>query len=192
MLYTYFVRLSEGFGGEMSSQKARDERLEYLRVFSCFMVIMGHIANWYMRAYPNLSMDSYVLAILVNGVCRVSVPIFFMISGALILEQPTDFKKNKKRTLNMLSKTVIWTVIYIVWDFLYLGEKYEIREMFSTPVRVHFWFLFVMVGIYATIPLWRKLVDGASKDLLRYFSILFIIISVSLLNCLQSKLIKFW
>ena len=158
----------------MSNQANKDERLEYLRVFSCFMVILGHIANWYMREYPDLPMHSYIYSIFVNGICRVSVPIFFMIIGALILEQQTDYKKNIKRTLNMLSKTVVWTLVYIVWNFLYLGDKYELKTMFSQPVRVHFWFLFVMVGIYATIPLWQKLVSGDSKELLRYFSLLYI------------------
>jgi len=140
------------------------------------MVILGHIANWFMRAYPDIEMSSYVGAVLLNGVCRVSVPLFFMISGALLLEQRTDYKKNTKRTLNMLSKTVLWTAIYIVWDFLYLGDEYIFRDMFATPVRVHFWFLFVMVGIYATVPLWQKLVSGDSQELMRYFSIAFLVI----------------
>ena len=161
----------------MSKPKNLDERLEYLRVFSCFMVILGHIANWYMRAYPDLSMSSYIGGILLNGICRVSVPIFFMISGSLLLEQPVNYKKNTKRTINMLIKTVLWTLIYIVWDFLYLGDKYKYvwHDMFEEPVRVHFWFLFVMVGIYATVPLWQKLVSGDSKELMKYFSIGFII-----------------
>lgn len=159
----------------MSKRENIDERLEYLRIISCFMVILGHIANWYMRAYPELPMYSYVGAVLLNGVCRVSVPIFFMISGSLLLEQPTNYKKNSKRTLNMLSKTIVWTIIYVVWDFLYLGQDYKLRSMFEEPVRVHFWFMFVMVGIYATVPLWQKLVSGDSRELMKYFSIGFII-----------------
>ncbi len=160
------------------SNNGKDQRLEYLRVFSCFMVILGHIANWYMREYPNLPIDSYVCALAFNGICRVSVPIFFMISGALLLEKPINLKKSINRTSNMLLKTVIWTLIYIVWGFLYLNEKYNFQEMFATPVRVHFWFMFVMVGIYATVPFWQKLVSDAPKELLQYFSILFIAISV--------------
>ena len=160
------------------SNNGKDQRLEYLRVFSCFMVILGHIANWYMREYPDLPMDSYVCALFFNGVCRVSVPIFFMISGALLLEQPINLKKNINRTGNMLLKTILWTLIYIVWDFFYLNLKYDFHEIFSTPVRVHFWFMYVMVGIYATIPFWQKLVRDASKELLQYFSILFIAASI--------------
>ena len=152
----------------------KDEKLEYLRVISCFLVILGHISNWYMREFPELPMNSYICALLFNGICRVSVPLFFMISGALILEQPTDYKKNTKRTLSILSKTVMWIAVFMIWDFLYLGDKYDLKMIFTSPIRVHFWFLYVMFGIYLTIPLWQKLVSGESKKLMLYFSVLFI------------------
>ena len=119
-------------------------------------------------------MNSYICALLFNGICRVSVPIFFMISGALILEQTVNYKKSLKRTGDILIKTVVWSVIFIIWDFFYLAESYNFQLMFAVPVRVHFWFLYVMVGIYLTVPLWQKLVSGASKELVRYFSIVFI------------------
>ncbi len=138
-------------------------------MFSCFFVILGHISNWYMREFPELPMDSYICAVLFNGICRVSVPIFFMISGALMLEKGTDYQKNNKRTFNLLVKTVVWTVIFIVWDFFYLGETYKLKEIFSNPVRVHFWFLYVMIGIYLTIPFWRKLVEDMPDALIKYF-----------------------
>ncbi|MBE6687093.1 MAG: hypothetical protein E7591_07660 [Ruminococcaceae bacterium] len=167
------MRLSSTCYG-VSKISQRDERLEYLRVFACFGVILGHISNWYMRAYPDLPFDSYICASVFNGLCRVSVPIFFMISGALILEQNTDYKKNTKRALSILIKTVVWTIVFLIWDYFYLGERYDIHEIFAVPIRVHFWFLYVIFGIYLTVPLWQKLVKDASKELIKYFSVLFI------------------
>lgn len=155
----------------------RDERLEYLRVFSCIFVVLGHIANWYMREYPGLAMNSYICGLLLNGICRVSVPIFFMISGALLLEQATDYKKNTKRLVSMLIKTVMWGTIFIIWDYLYLGDMYDFKMILTLPVRVHFWYMYVMIGIYITIPLWQKLVSGDSKVLLKYFAGVFFVIT---------------
>lgn len=129
-----------------------------------------------MREYPDLPMNSYICSVLYNGICRISVPIFFMISGALLLEQPTDLKKNTKRLISMTLKTIAWGLVFIVWDYFYLGEIYSFKGLFSTPVRVHFWYLYVMVGIYITLPLWQKLVSGDSKKLMKYFSIAFIIL----------------
>lgn len=162
--------------GKLMNVRKKDERLEYLRIISCAFVVLGHITNWYMRAYPDMPMDSYVYSVFFNGVCRVSVPIFFMISGALLLEQPIDYKKNTKRTANFLLKTVVWTLVYMVWDYVYLGAKYDMHMIFDTPIRNHFWFMYVMVGIYLTLPLWQKLVSGDSKELLRYFTVIFILV----------------
>lgn len=145
-----------------------------MRVFACFFVIFGHIANWYMREYPDLPMTSYAVSLMINGICRISVPIFFMISGALILEKPVDLKKNTMRSAGMLIRTVIWTVVYVVWDYFYLGDNYYLNTIFAVPVRTHFWFMYVMVGICITTPFWQKLVRGSSKELMYYFSIIFI------------------
>lgn len=152
----------------------KDQRLEYLRVFSCLFVVLGHIANWYMREYPNLAMSSYIYSLIFNGICRVSVPIFFMISGAIFLERPIDYEKTVKRTSDILIKTVVWTFVFVIWDYFYLGQSYSFQLAFSVPVRPHFWFMYVMVGIYATLPLWQKLVSGEPKKLLYYFFQLFI------------------
>jgi len=155
----------------------RDERLEYLRVFSCIFVVLGHIANWYMREYPDIAMNSYMCGLLLNGICRISVPIFFMISGALLLEQNIDYKKNTKRAVSMLIKTVMWGILFLLWDYMYLGDGYSFKMLFAVPVRVHFWYMYVMIGIYITVPLWQKLVGGDSKTLLKYFAIVFIAIT---------------
>jgi len=127
-----------------------------------------------MRAYPKLPMNSYICALLYNGICRISVPLFFMISGALLLEKPIDYQKSNRRTISIFIKTALWTLIFLVWNYFYLGQRYALTDIFSSPVRVHFWFLYVLFGIYLTLPLWQKLVSGEDKRLIRYFSILFI------------------
>lgn len=76
----------------------------------------------------------------------------------------------------MTLKTIAWGLVFIVWDYFYLGEIYSFKGLFSTPVRVHFWYLYVMIGIYVTVPLWQKLVSGDSKKLMKYFSIVFLIL----------------
>ena len=152
----------------------KDERLEHLRVISCCFVILGHIANWYMREYPDLPLNSYICGLIVNGICRISVPVFFMISGALLLEQTINYKKSLKRTGSMLFKTIVWTLVFMVWDYLYLDDAYDLQQIFTTPIRVHFWFMYVMVGICLTTPLWQKLVSGDSEKLMYYFSVTFI------------------
>ena len=77
----------------------RNRRLDLLRVISMVMVIIIHIANYYCRAYSNISKVSYLGALIFNTISRISVPIFFMISGATLLNKEYDKIKNKHRII---------------------------------------------------------------------------------------------
>ena len=61
----------------------RNFHLDQMRVIACIMVIAIHVCNIYNRAFPDLPHTDYIIAALINAASRVSVPIFFMISGAL-------------------------------------------------------------------------------------------------------------
>ena len=60
------------------------------------LVIVIHMSNFYCRAYGDISNVSYLGATIFNGLARISVPIFFMISGALLIKGEHDDKKYKK------------------------------------------------------------------------------------------------
>ena len=64
-----------------------------MRVIACIMVIAIHVCNIYNRAFPDLPHTDYIIAALINAASRVSVPIFFMISGALMAGRTPDLEK---------------------------------------------------------------------------------------------------
>ena len=57
------------------------------------MVITIHVANVYSRSFGFISNKSYIFSLIYNTVSRISVPIFLMISGALLVDR--GFNKNK-------------------------------------------------------------------------------------------------
>lgn len=77
--------------------KNRNYKLDYLRVIAMIMVVIIHIANYYCRAYSEIERESYIGALIFNAVSRISVPFFFMISGATLLNKKYDKCKNKDR-----------------------------------------------------------------------------------------------
>ena len=78
--------------------KERNYRLDLLRVIAMIMVIIIHIANYYCRAFDDIDKISYMGALIFNTISRISVPIFFMISGATLLSK--EYDKNKRQTVN--------------------------------------------------------------------------------------------
>ena len=82
--------------------RRRDYRLDQLRVISMIMVIVIHIANYYCRAFNDIDKISYLGALIFNTISRISVPFFFMISGAALLNREYDKRKNKDRIIKKL------------------------------------------------------------------------------------------
>ena len=77
----------------------RNFHLDQMRVISCIMVIAIHVCNIYNRAFPDLSQIDYSIAAFINSFSRISVPIFFMVSGALMAGREPNIKKSLDRFL---------------------------------------------------------------------------------------------
>ena len=73
------------------------------------MVIIIHIANVYCRSFGMISTKSYLISLIFNTICRVSVPIFFMISGTLLLDR--EFNKSKFYSLQDIIVLLVITIV---------------------------------------------------------------------------------
>ncbi len=160
--------------GEQKNGKnqKRDYNIECLRVVSCFFVVCIHVANYYSRGYGEISMASYVFSLMVNGVARTAVPVFFMISGSLLIPEPVSLKKCLKRTLQMSGTLILWSGIYLVWNAYYRGTEYSFRQILDRPVKLHLWYLYVLIGIYLVLPFLQSMFDHMPKSLYPYFALL--------------------
>lgn len=57
--------------------------IDNLRGIACLMVVMIHTTTWYITNAQSISPVNWDLANVLNSASRVSVPLFFMISGYL-------------------------------------------------------------------------------------------------------------
>lgn len=155
--------------GEEKMKREKNYNLEMLRILACFFVVCIHVSNYYCRGYSEISKGSYLFAVLIDGICRVAVPLFFMISGALLLPEAPDSKKNIRRIRRMLVVLVVWSIVYYFWNRWYRGEGYDFVMILDRPVKLHLWYLYVLIGIYLILPFLQKMVQNLSEGLLWYF-----------------------
>ena len=95
------------------SQK-REYAFDALRVIAMIMVVVIHVANVYTRSFSSISSSSYVVSLIFSTFSRVSVPIFFMISGALLLDRKFDTKKYLKRIKKFILLIIVWDLVYLI------------------------------------------------------------------------------
>ena len=80
--------------------KERNYNLELIRMISFIFVIVIHVSNYYCRAYGDITIGEYSFSLLLNLLARISVPCFFMITGALLLGREESLHKQASFTFS--------------------------------------------------------------------------------------------
>jgi surface polysaccharide O-acyltransferase-like enzyme len=139
----------------------KDYGLDLMRICAMLLVIVIHVSNYYSRSFTDIDSFSYFFATIFNGLARVSVPIFFMISGALLIPKVDNFDQYKKRVFKLLVTLVVWSFIYYLWNKYVMNYNiYLLSSIFTTifePSKAHLWFLYALIGIYLVLPFIRKM-----------------------------------
>lgn len=169
--------------------KKREYAFDILRVISMIMVIIVHVANVYCRSFGLIGNKSYLIALIFNTISRVSVPIFFMISGALLLDRKFNKEKWFKRVLKYILLIVVWDIIYLIWEYFYLGITYDkLYMLIIDPYRAHLWFLYTILVLYTIQPLLKLLMDKSSATLKIILLTIWVLLSLgSMINPYVAK-----
>ena len=105
----------------------RNLRIDYFRLILCLLVIPIH-------TQPLFAEDSLVGWLISNGISRIAVPCFFIISGYFAYTKFDNIKSERKHLLHLF-------VVYIVWSLIYLPTYYG-------DVEPHSFITFVLFGYY--------------------------------------------
>lgn len=138
----------------------KNYNLEIIRILSCIFVIVIHVTNYFCRAYGEITQGEYVFALALDTIARVSVPCFFMISGALLLGREEPLKKHGKRLLRFLIALAVWSAVYYLWNTCYMKTDYQLKEILYVPTEPHLWYLYAMIPIYMTLPFFQVMCKG--------------------------------
>ena len=132
--------------------KEKNYNLELIRLISFILVIVIHVTNYFCRAYGEITQGEYIFSLALDTAARVSVPCFFMISGALLLGRQEPLRKHLRRLARFLIVLAVWSAVYYLWNRFYMGTPYELRDILTEPTEAHLWYLYAMIPIYLTLP----------------------------------------
>jgi surface polysaccharide O-acyltransferase-like enzyme len=153
--------------------------LDNLRVNATIGVILIHASATILFRFTSVSADYWWFANVYNGGYRYVVPIFVMLSGALLLPREEAIvpflKKSFMRIIvpflfyNFIFSLFNWQVrlrgkTFGMWDGLnWLGEQY------FHGASYHFWYIYMIVGIYLFIPIIGRWIRSAPESHIQYF-----------------------
>ncbi len=158
--------------------------MDWLRVVAILTVVGIHVLSKIINAESPEAWE-WQLANALDSALRWCVPVFFMLSGALLLTHKPDepvWKFLKKRLLKAFVPLVFWSGIYLLYRIVEQGRSYSAGEaitLFLTDdIYFHLWFLYTIIGLYLMAPFLRILVDRMSKRTFEYFLLFWVVFSV--------------
>ena len=113
-----------------------------------------------------------------DSLARSSVPLFVMLSGALLL-QPSKVEPVRvflrKRLVRLGLPFIFWGAAYFAWRFLVNHEALSASSIIQgilTGPYYHFWFLYMLFGLYLITPVLRVVTAYAERKIIKYFLML--------------------
>ena len=164
----------------------RNISFDVLRILAALSVVMLHASAQFIEI-NHVGTVEFRLANAMNSFSRFGVPIFVMISGAIFLSEEKKITVKKLWLGNILRMLVcfgVWSFGYYVYQSLYHWDfpfwKQGIVRTITGMVYAsdHFWFFFMIIGLYALVPVLRTWVHHATKKELDYFVILFVVFQI--------------
>jgi len=156
------------------------------RIIATFGVILIHAAAPVFYNFHSTPLDFFLSANLLDSFARVSVPLFVMLSGSLLLQSTHTTIMIWRRVIKILIPLIVWSLIYLCWNNNWLHNSYSLSDAFykmlAGPVIHHLWFAYMIIGIYILLPLLKIISDTLNQNknfAVYFFTCWFIINSIT-------------
>jgi surface polysaccharide O-acyltransferase-like enzyme len=158
-------------------EKTRIFWADLIRIAAIFGVVLIHVASDVITEWKTVPGTGWLAANFYDSLMRACVPLFFMISGALLLPGRESygifFRKRVKRIAIPL---IAWNILFLVWKKAFyqpeLGWSEALSLLGRGGVFFHLWFLYTLIGLYLLTPFFRIVTAHASRRDLFYFLVL--------------------
>jgi len=167
------------------TRQAVSAPVDLIRVVAVVLVVLLHAS---IESYTGLTLNAAQGALywwsstIYNSLSRVSVPLFVMLSGLLLL-QPLKVKEPIKAFLKKRFSRIglafgFWSAIYFAWSHFIYNTPLTVTSIIQgllTGPYYHFWFIYLIAGLYLITPILRVIIAYGERKILRYIIIVWFV-----------------
>lgn len=155
--------------------------LNSIRVFATFSVIFLHVTAPMLYQFGSVPEFYWIIGNIYDSLVRFCVPIFLMISGALILPRIGSISNFfKKRVSRIFFPFMFWSLLYVAFNLSVSLENKNIFIYILTQLRdgasFHLWYIYLIIGMYLFFPVLGKWVVNAEKNEILYFIVIWLLV----------------
>lgn len=177
-------------------EKNRIPYIDLLRCVAACFVIAIHCLAPYWNDFALFGSRSWWVCGLLNTLAKTGVPLFFMISGALLLSEPQSIGTGefyRRRFSRLALPFLFWNLLYFLAEKRYFDVHLFLSELAFRGSKYHLWFLYQIGAIYLFLPFLKKAVQNSTKKEVFLLFLISIFPSTILrfLNLIQSRIYIF-
>ena len=156
--------------------KERRLFLDFLRVVAILLVIYNHTGReGYMYFVGILDTPARFPVMAAGSVCRIAVPLFFMASGATLLQKEESLRVlYRRRVLRFVLVLVLFSLVSYIWECRSTGGfsvTVFLRELLLY-MHVHtYWFLYQYLAYLICLPFLRHMARGMTNQQFQYLAL---------------------
>lgn len=181
---------------ENEISKKKSNRVIYfdiLNIIAIIAVIAMH-CNSIVHGKPNST--AWITSLIIECMCYFAVPLFCMLSGATLMNYREKYDTKtffKRRLLKVAIPFIFWAIIMFVWK-IHIGWlniqsintpiKF-INAFFANKEEATYYFMFIILGLYLTMPLLSLLAKKEYTKQLWFVVLLYFIFNAFLPNILE-------
>lgn len=161
------------------TQSKREIWPDLVRVYATVMVVLLHAASLPVSRFAIPNLEGWIWADIYRSITSTCIPLFVMLSGALLLNAPSWDASSffRRRFHKIIIPLVVWSAVYALWSRHFHGQSITLTHFLaqlvagiSNPPYVHLWFLYLILSLYLMVPIFRVYVLNASEKNQFYFA----------------------
>ncbi|WP_207422155.1 acyltransferase [Desertivirga brevis] len=151
-----------------------------LRIIATISMVLLHVTSPILYQYGKISSELWHAANIIDSSVRFCVPVFVMLSGALLLGREYPIREFlKKRVIRVLLPFIFYSLIYTGLDLirkpsLHLSFFPFIWSKLAHGAAYHLWYIYMIVGLYLFIPVIGRWIRASTKKEISYFLLIWI------------------
>ncbi|MGR5238503.1 acyltransferase [Vibrio alfacsensis] len=159
---------------------------DLLRCVAAIAVIAIHVLAPYRTELGLIPLDQWLTAVGVNSMSRWAVPVFILITGALMLSDPRPFDAKyylKRRLGKVLMPFLVWSMFYAYLSG-WTAQGFDIETVkdvvINSPYHAtyyHLGFFYYFIPLYFVIPFFQWMVRNADDSVLNAYVALWLFTS---------------
>ena len=170
--------------------------IELLRIIAALLVIFNHTGpnGYFLFSFYPFATIPYFIYMIFTVISKIDVPMFLMLTGALLLKKDLNSKKIIQKVVRMLIVLFLFTtVFYIRLHILKYSDTFTIGDFFlrlyKGDIIIQYWYIYAYISFLLAFPFLRAMVKSLPENAYRYL-IGIAILFVGILPCFEYRLLQ--